>query len=401
MNQNPDNPLNPVQNPGSVPAVETGNSNPEALSVPSVPSSSVPSVSPPQKRPGRPLSRLLCLSERQLEHINSWLKDGVPYREIVKLCSDHFQKEIPRMTFVRYANRRELARELQLDEIADAKEAAAEFSKFAVTGDSSFSTNTLALLEEQAFDLALAHQRDGDADDLSTLKKLWDLIHKAKSTHIRERHATVQERKCDLRAKELELKHQLAATRVNSANPNHFNNSEYNPESSAQKVHNHGRGTFHPCPTLTSRDAANQREAAKADQETNTTPSSTQDSALIANPFESVCSLSPEVRAENQRYAELLLSGQIETHYKRDPANSLLAKICNWPMPAAASAQTTAITPRSADSLSASTKTTDTENPTTNSNDQPSALNQTTQNQPDPNEPIQNENQNQNVNQNH
>ena len=78
--------------------------------------------------------------------------------------------------------------------------------------------------------------------------------------------------------------------------------------------------------------------------------------------FESICSLPPEVRAENQRYAELLLSGQIETHYKRDPKNSLLAKICNWPMPAAAA--------------------------------QPN-----TQNQPEPNEP--NQTQNEPENQNH
>jgi hypothetical protein len=38
--------------------------------------------------------------------------------------------------------------------------------------------------------------------------------------------------------------------------------------------------------------------------------------------------LPPEVMEENARYAELLLAGKIETHYKRDPENSLFAKIC-------------------------------------------------------------------------
>jgi hypothetical protein len=30
----------------------------------------------------------------------------------------------------------------------------------------------------------------------------------------------------------------------------------------------------------------------------------------------------------NARHAELLLAGKIETHYKRDPENSLFAKMC-------------------------------------------------------------------------
>jgi hypothetical protein len=299
------------------------------------------------------------LSERQLEHVHAWIKECVPSRKISELCRTEFQKKIPHMTFVRYAHRFEPFRHLH--GLTDSKEAAKEISQYTATGNPSFSVNTLELLEQQAFDLALAHQRDADAADLHTLEKLWTLIHKAKSTQIRERHATVQERKCDLRAKELELKHHLATARLN-------NSGGASPARSASL----SSVLASTSPTSNSRDAAAQTDAAQADQETNTTPSSTQDSALITNPFEPICSLSPEVRAENQRYAELLLSGQIKTHYKRDPANSLLAKICNWPMPPA-SAQTTATTQCSADSLSASTKSTDTENPTTNSNDQPGA----------------------------
>src|SRR5688500_1793533 len=66
-----------------------------ALSALSASSASIPNTSshletenpkletPTPRRPGRPLSRLLDLSDRQLEHVNAWLKDAVPCRKIV------------------------------------------------------------------------------------------------------------------------------------------------------------------------------------------------------------------------------------------------------------------------------------------------------------------------------
>src|SRR5687768_12024 len=86
---------------------------------------------------GRPLTRLLELSERQLQHVNAWLEEGVSYRRIVEFCRPEFEKEIPYMTFGRYGNRTHSTR--QIEELADSKEVAAELSKYAVTGNPSFS----------------------------------------------------------------------------------------------------------------------------------------------------------------------------------------------------------------------------------------------------------------------
>src|SRR5688500_827370 len=202
------------------------------------------------KRPktGRPLSRMECLSDRQLHHINGWLDDGEPFKKVVALCKSEFEVEIPKTTIQRYY-KRSAARTLIAD-LADSKEAAAEISKYAVTGVALFSTTTLEILEQQAFDLAVAFQRDADAEDLGILKNLWTLIHKAKNTNIRERHATVQEQKIQLRREELALK------RLASKNSN-----------AASSVENHGRGAFHPRPTSSSRDASTNNNAVSADQD--------------------------------------------------------------------------------------------------------------------------------------
>jgi hypothetical protein len=261
---------------------------------------------PPAAPPGRPLTRLSVLSERQLEHVHAWIKECVPSRRISELCRTEFQKEIPHMTFVRYAHRFEPFRHLH--GLTESKEAAAEISQYAATGNPSFSTNTLELLEQQAFDLALAHNRDCDAADLHILEKLWTLIHKAKNTQIRERHASVQEQKIALRREELELKRQLAAARLNN---------------------NNNGGTRSPSPTSTSRDAAPQTDATEADQKPNTTTPNpvnhvnpVQNSALSTlNPQLSTTKtpllvvspnpLPPEIVEENRRYAEKLRTGKI------------------------------------------------------------------------------------------
>src|SRR5688572_8028764 len=198
-----------------------------------------PSVKGKRPKTGRPLSRMECLSERQLDHINAWLDEGVTLKEVVDLCKTEFQVEIPKTTFQRYY-KRSAARTLIAD-LADSKEAAAEISKYAVTGIALFSVTTLEILEQQAFDLAVAFNRDADAEDLGVLKNLWTLIHKAKGTQIRERHAAVQEQKIQLRREELALKRELLASK------------------------NCG-GTRSPSPTSPSRDAITNHDAALADQ---------------------------------------------------------------------------------------------------------------------------------------
>ena len=119
-------------------------------------------------------------------------------------------------------------------------ERSSEISKYAVTGVALFSTTTLEILKQQAFDLAVAFQRDADAEDLDVLKNLWTLIRKAKNTNIRERHPTVQEQKIQLRREKLALKRDLLASK-NCA------------------------GTSSTSPTSVSRDALTTNDAAPAD----------------------------------------------------------------------------------------------------------------------------------------
>ena len=188
MNENPNNPVNPAEELAQV-------------------------------RKTRGLSKLVGFSEPQFERINAWLDEQVAYRKIAEYCLTEWQREVPHMTIARYAKRR-LALVLAAD-LDESKEAAAEISPYAAAGDATFSTNTLELLEQKAFDLAAVYQRDSDAADLDTIKQLTSIINKARNTKIRERHATVQEQKLQLRREEFALKRELQHARLNGRlNPN-------------------------------------------------------------------------------------------------------------------------------------------------------------------------------------
>jgi hypothetical protein len=189
------------------------------IEIPSASSaSSAPSALNSDVRNHRGLSRLAGLSPQQLDRINTWLDDAVPYRKIVELCRTEFQVDIPHMTIARY-NKRSVPRQL-LKDLTDSKEAAAQISQYAATGDATFSGTTLEILEQQAFDLATAFHRDHDLNDLATLGQISNLIHKAKNTAVRERHAKVQEQKCALRHEELAHKCDMDDFRKQIANEN-------------------------------------------------------------------------------------------------------------------------------------------------------------------------------------
>ena len=349
-------------------------------SVSSVCSSSVLSVSPPPPPPERPLrstrglSRLELCSERQLQHINAWLDEAIPYRTIVDNCKIEFQIAIPLTTIQRY-NKRTDERDLILD-LAESKEAAAELAKYSQTGDARFSTNTLEILEQKAFDLTVAYHRDRDADDLAKIERLTKIINKGKNTAIRERHAAVQEKKNDLRAQEIDLKRQLTAARVailqaqltNLMKPRsadvcakRTSSTEVlasslpgvvqpTAQSSAENIAvtgsqtSFGGGTSPArsasqstvlafgSPTLTSRDAIDETRATPADtfapERTQSPSEQNHHSSPAPHHFQGLSSLPPEVLEYNRRHAELLLAGKIKTDYVRDPENSLFAKIC-------------------------------------------------------------------------
>ena len=185
------------------------NTEPNIKENPSAPSAS--SAVNQDARSTRGLSRLAGLTAPQLDRINAWLDDAVPYRKIVELCRTEFQADIPHMTIARY-NKRSAPRQL-LEDLTNSKEAAAEISQYAATGDATFSGTTLEILEQQAFDLASAFHRDHDVEDLATLSQISTLIHKAKNTAVRERHAKVQEQKCALRHEEHDHKLEMDAFR--------------------------------------------------------------------------------------------------------------------------------------------------------------------------------------------
>ena len=120
-------------------------------------------------------------------------------------------------------------------------------------------TTVTAVLEQTAFKLALtcAHK----PAHLDQLNRINLIICRARNTAVRERHATVQETKCALRARELALKEA------------HLNRNLNLPK-------NNAGGTSSTSPTSKSRDDLSTLHAAPADQKTTQDSApSTQDSA--------------------------------------------------------------------------------------------------------------------------
>jgi hypothetical protein len=107
---------------------------------------------------------------------------------------------------------------------------------------------SLHILEQTAFKLALTCA-DKPAH-LDLLNRVNLIICRARNTAVRERHATVQEIKCTLRSREIDLKEKLTTARLNPNLPNTTG------------------GTRSPSPTSTSRDDLSTHHAAPADQKT-------------------------------------------------------------------------------------------------------------------------------------
>ncbi len=268
------------------------------------------------EQPTRLLSRLVGFTDRQFEHINAWLDEQVSYRKIAEYCLSEWQREVPHMTIARYAKRR-MALTLGAD-LTDSKEAAAEISRYAATGDATFSTNTLEILEQQAFDLAAVYQRDNDAADLDTLKKITSVINQSRNTRVRERHATVQEQKIELRREELALKRELALQKTNTMTSNaHALHDATTPPSAPSNI----GGTSSTSPTSISHGAITPANAA----ETNTNapqPQPGNPTAISTDAddddfdYENMPSISPnplppEVIARNLEFSRKLRAGKI------------------------------------------------------------------------------------------
>jgi hypothetical protein len=106
------------------------------------------------------------------------------------------------MTLSRFRSR--LALTELLDDSPESTAAAAEIVQYAATGQDNFSPATLHILERKAFELSLTCVHVDE--DMAALKNISAILCRHRNTTVRERLATVQEQKCQLRHQELKLK---------------------------------------------------------------------------------------------------------------------------------------------------------------------------------------------------
>jgi hypothetical protein len=150
----------------------------------------------------KPLSRLEPLTNAQRAQIADWLQGYHSYEKIIALAREQFGVEIPRMTLSRYRSR--LALTEYLDDSPESTAAAAEIIQYAATGQDQFTPATLHILERKAFELALTCTSVDE--DMVAFKNISAILCRHRNTSVRERLATVQEQKCQLRRQELQLK---------------------------------------------------------------------------------------------------------------------------------------------------------------------------------------------------
>jgi hypothetical protein len=312
--------------PEPTPPTQPGPASPLSPSL--SPSPSFPSV----KVPTPFASAFDHFTLEQRKQIIAW-NDKHTYDQTVDLIQKEFGITVSRSSLARFHTRTALIN--HVEESPDTQ-AAADLILLHITSPNpnnhKLTAASIQVLEQTAFKLALT-SADKPAH-LDLLNRVNLIICRARNTAVRERHATVQETKCALRAQELELKRSHLNRNLNLNLPNN------KPLGGARS----------PSPTSFSRDAADQTDAAQADLTVEPNPeihnsefiipnsSSTptpnpettnddSDTSDISEPELPPCPLPRAVIEANARHAELLLSGQIQTHYKRDPENSLLAKM--------------------------------------------------------------------------
>jgi hypothetical protein len=158
----------------------------------------------------KPLSRLEPLTDDQRSQIAAWLNDYHSYEKIIALTREQFGVEIPRMTLSRFRQR--LALLDGLGDSPEAAQAAAELIQYAATGKDTFSNATLHVLERHAFELSFTCVTV--EEDMAALKAVSAILSRHQNAGIRQRMATVQEQKCNLRQQEIKLKAAVRGVRM-------------------------------------------------------------------------------------------------------------------------------------------------------------------------------------------
>jgi hypothetical protein len=184
----------------------------------------------------------------QRKQIIAW-NDKHTYDETIDLIQKHFGIEVSRSSLARFHNRTAFVQHV---EESPHTQAAADQILLHITstnpGSHKLTAAAIALLEQTALKLALtcAHK----PAHLDTLNRVNMIICRVRNTAVRERHASVQETKCTLRSRELDLKElHLNLTRNPTLNlPINIG------------------GTSSGSPTSTSRDALSTHHAAQAVQ---------------------------------------------------------------------------------------------------------------------------------------
>jgi hypothetical protein len=266
----------------------------------------------------------------QQKQIIAWYENHT-YDQTIDRIQQNYGVIVSRSALARFRARTALLQ--HLEETPDAQAAADEILRHLSDKNHRFTAASLEILEQTAFKLSLTCIQD--PSHLDALNRISLILCRQRHAAVRERHATAQEKKSDLRAQELALKEKLVNHRI------HMDLTRLNISvggTSPARSASQSTVLASASPTSTSHDDLNQTDEKEAGQKTieSSHPENPAENSaspacplpLITNHFSS---LPPEVMAENQRHAELLLAGKIKTHYSRDPKNSLLAKICYWP----------------------------------------------------------------------
>src|SRR5262245_6763922 len=155
------------------------------------------------------LDKLENLSNDQLKKISNDV-DSVGIRKAAAQASKDTDRSIDK-TCIQRLNERSIAKRF-LVESPDAALAATEVLRFAVTGRPDFSEATVKVLEETAFKLSLecAHSED----EMKALNSITVMLARYRNTSVRERMATLQEKKLQFRVDEFEWKKSVHAAKL-------------------------------------------------------------------------------------------------------------------------------------------------------------------------------------------
>ena len=231
----------------------------------------------------------------QRKQIIAW-NERHTYDETIDLIQKHFGVTVSRSALGRFHARTAFIR--HIDESPDTQAAADEILLHITDKNHLYTAASLHVLEQTAFKLALTCADQSSHLDLLT--RLNTIICRARNTLVRERQATVQETKCDLRREELALKTKLTHHRL-TLSREHL------------ELTKHRLLSFNTKPSLCQNDSHHFDQTHRAGPALNDTDVACDSAESDRLPISiSPCPLPPEVREENALYAKKLRVGEVK-----------------------------------------------------------------------------------------